>query len=102
MTTPRRRAATGPSPGGAPVQLITTRRIGGLALAAAMFAACGGAGNPAASTPAGSAPAESMAGGESPAAGGEVFVTGSSTVEPISSGVAEAFKAANPDFLYTV
>ena len=85
------------------MQLSTTRRIGGLALAAAMFAACGGgAATPAASTAAGSAPAESMAGGESPAGGGEVFVTGSSTVEPISSGVAEAFKAANADFLYTV
>jgi ABC-type phosphate transport system substrate-binding protein len=33
---------------------------------------------------------------------GTIFVTGSSTVEPISNGVAEAFKAANPGFNYTV
>ena len=32
----------------------------------------------------------------------EIFVSGSSTVEPISTGVAEAFKAANPDFNFTV
>lgn len=33
---------------------------------------------------------------------GTVFVTGSSTVEPVSNGVAEAFKAENPGFNYTV
>jgi ABC-type phosphate transport system substrate-binding protein len=33
---------------------------------------------------------------------GTIAVTGSSTVEPISSGVAEAFKAQNPGFNYTV
>jgi len=33
---------------------------------------------------------------------GTIFVTGSSTVEPISNGVAEAFKAANAGFNYTV
>ena len=33
---------------------------------------------------------------------GTVFVTGSSTVEPISNSVAEAFKAANAGFDYTV
>ena len=33
---------------------------------------------------------------------GTIFVTGSSTVEPISGGVAEAFKAANSGFNYTV
>ena len=36
------------------------------------------------------------------AGGGPIFVTGSSTVEPISTGVAEAFKAANPGFQFTV
>ena len=44
--------------------------------------------------------------GRSQAAGGsvagEIFVSGSSTVEPISTGVAEAFAAMNPDFKYTV
>jgi ABC-type phosphate transport system substrate-binding protein len=33
---------------------------------------------------------------------GSIFVTGSSTVEPVSNGVAEAFKADNPGFNYTV
>jgi ABC-type phosphate transport system substrate-binding protein len=33
---------------------------------------------------------------------GTIFVTGSSTVEPVSNGVAEAFKAENPGFNYTV
>jgi phosphate transport system substrate-binding protein len=33
---------------------------------------------------------------------GEINVSGSSTVEPISTGVAEAFAAANPGFTYTV
>ena len=32
----------------------------------------------------------------------EVFVSGSSTVEPITNAVAEAFAAENPDFQYTV
>lgn len=33
---------------------------------------------------------------------GSIAVSGSSTVEPISTGVAEALKEANPDFDYTV
>ena len=33
---------------------------------------------------------------------GTIFVTGSSTVQPISNGVAEAFKATNAGFSYTV
>jgi ABC-type phosphate transport system substrate-binding protein len=33
---------------------------------------------------------------------GTIFVTGSSTVEPVSNAVAEAFKAANAGFNYTV
>jgi phosphate transport system substrate-binding protein len=80
------------------VQLSTTKRIGGLTLAAALFAACSGGGG---ATPAGSAAASAPA-GSMPAGGGPVFVTGSSTVEPISSGVAEAYRAANPDFQFTV
>ena len=96
----------------------STKRIGGLALAATMFvAACGGGaataapatGTPASAAPATvapatQAPAESMA-AESAAAGavtGSIIVSGSSTVEPISTGVAEALAAANPGFTYTV
>jgi phosphate transport system substrate-binding protein len=53
-------------------------------------------------------PAESGSAGASESAGaggavsGEILVSGSSTVEPISTGVAEALAATNPDFKYTV
>jgi len=49
--------------------------------------------------------AESMApsdDGNGGTAAGEIFVSGSSTVEPITNAVAEAFAAANADFQYTV
>jgi phosphate transport system substrate-binding protein len=84
------------------VTLITSKRIGGLALAATfVVAACGGgAGATTAPDGATTAPAESQAAGGS--VSGSIFVTGSSTVEPISTGVAEAFAAANPDFDFTV
>jgi len=48
-----------------------------------------------------SVPAASVDGGGGGAAG-EIFVSGSSTVEPITNAVAEAFAADNPDFQYTV
>ncbi len=74
--------------------LATPKRIGGLALATALFvAACGGGSG------ATTAPASQDAGS---GVTGEIFVSGSSTVEPISSGVAELFKDANPGFEYTV
>ena len=90
--------------------LASTKRIGALALAATMFvAACGGsaatsapATSPAAERP---RPRRSMAASEAPAGGavtGAINVSGSSTVEPISTAVAEAFAAANPGFTYTV
>lgn len=41
----------------------------------------------------------SSGGGDS---GGEIFVSGSSTVEPISNAVAEAYAADNPGFQYVV
>src|SRR5262245_23105080 len=99
------------------VTFTTTRRIGGLSLAAALLvAACGGSGASTAPTTAPStaptdAPATAPAGsgeapsGEAPSAGavtGSIAVSGSSTVEPISTGVAEALKAANPDFNFQV
>jgi phosphate transport system substrate-binding protein len=52
------------------------------------------------STGSGESAAPSTGGGG--AVSGSIIVAGSSTVEPISTGVAEAFKAANPDFDYTV
>ena len=76
------------------------KRLSALALGAALLvAACGGGGSSAA--PSAAAPSEGAA--ESGAgAAGSIIVAGSSTVEPISTGVAEAFKAANPDFNYTI
>jgi phosphate transport system substrate-binding protein len=97
------------------VTFTTHKRIGTLAIAAALFAgACGG--GAASQAPASQAPASqaatqapaSQAASDAPssAAGGAVtgsiVVSGSSTVEPISTGVSEAFKAANPGFEYSV
>jgi phosphate transport system substrate-binding protein len=90
------------------VSITSSKRLGGLALATTLFvAACGGGGattapaSEAAATDGGaSAPASADAGGG--AVTGAINVSGSSTVEPISTGVAEAFAAANPDFTYTV
>jgi phosphate transport system substrate-binding protein len=94
------------------VSIASSKRLGGLALATTLFvAACGGGGattapasvvaatDGGASAPA-PAPASADAGGG--AVAGAINVSGSSTVEPISTGVAEAFAAANPDFTYTV
>jgi phosphate transport system substrate-binding protein len=87
------------------VSIHTTGRVGALALSAALLvAACGGgaattapgSGAPATDTPA-SQPAGSMA-----TLSGSIVVSGSSTVEPISTGVAELFKAANPDWNYSI
>jgi len=90
------------------VSIASSKRLGGLALATTLFvAACGGGGattapaSEAAATDGGaSAPASADAGGG--AVTGAINVSGSSTVEPISTGVAEAFAAANPGFTYTV
>ncbi len=59
-----------------------------IALALAL-AACGNGGGGAAS-------------GEGDGDGGEIFVSGSSTVEPITNRVAEVYAEDNPDFAYTV
>ncbi len=84
----------------------TPKRFVGVTIAAAVLvAACGGSGatTAPAATDGGSAtqaPAESQAAGSG--VEGEIFVSGSSTVEPISTAVAEAFAAANAGFAYTV
>lgn len=63
------------------------KRIGAFALVTAFaVAACGGGAT------------EAPGGG----AGEGIVVSGSSTVEPISTGVAELFKEANPDFNYQI
>lgn len=92
--------------------LDRSKRLGGFALATAMFvAACsGGSGATTAPSAAASSAAESMApesmAPESDGAGGAVTgtinVSGSSTVEPITTAIAEAFKAANSGFNFTV
>lgn len=92
----------------------STRRIGALAVAALFVAAaCGGsAATTAPSTAPTDAPASAEApsgeapSGEAPSAPGgvtgSIAVVGSSTVEPIATGVAEGLKGANPDFNFTV
>ena len=91
--------------------IASTKRVGALAFAATLFvAACSGGGSATtapASTAAESAPAESTpAESASAAAGapvtGSITVSGSSTVEPISTGVAESLKLASPDFTFTI
>jgi phosphate transport system substrate-binding protein len=87
------------------VTTTSSKRLGALALGAVLvLGACSSSGaSTAPSTAPTSAPASSAAG--SPAAAGvagSIIVSGSSTVEPISSAIAEAFKTANPDFNYKV
>jgi len=77
------------------VTITSPKRLGALALAAAFaVAACGGG---ATASPSASAPAGGGGG-----VSGSITVSGSSTVEPISTGVAELFKQANPDFNYKI
>jgi phosphate transport system substrate-binding protein len=86
------------------VMTHSSRRIGGFALAATMLvAACGSSGATSAPTSVASQPAASMPAASQPATiSGSINVSGSSTVEPISTAVAEAFAAANPGFKFTV
>ena len=81
--------------------ITTPRRVGALVLAAAFAAsACGGS---AASTAPSTGANPAASGGPSMAAiSGTINVSGSSTVEPISTAVAERVKKANPDFNFTV
>jgi phosphate transport system substrate-binding protein len=67
--------------------MLTSQRFCGLALIAALAAACGGGGT---------------APGESSAASALIQVDGSSTVFPISEAVAEEFQKANPNVRVTV
>ena len=68
--------------------ITSPKRIGALALVAAFaVAACGGG---ATEAPGGNGSASS------------IIVSGSSTVEPISTGVAELFKQSNPDWNYQI
>jgi phosphate transport system substrate-binding protein len=90
------------------VTITPTKRIGALALVAAFaVAACGGGASPtpapATEAPATEAPATEAPATEAPAGvSGSIVVSGSSTVEPISTGVAELFKQQNPDWNYQI
>jgi phosphate transport system substrate-binding protein len=92
------------------VTTTSSKRFGALALGAVLvLSACSNSGastapSTAASTaPASVAPASVAPASDAPAGvTGSIIVSGSSTVEPISSAIAEALKAANPDFNYTV
>jgi phosphate transport system substrate-binding protein len=92
------------------VTTTNPRRIGALALVAAFaIGACTtGSGTSAAPTTAGSAPASTAPESTAPesaalaAVSGTITVSGSSTVEPISTGVAELLKESSPDFNYTI
>ena len=66
-----------------------------------LVAACGG---PAAPTgaPSGAPSSAPTSGPTGAGVSGQIFVSGSSTVQPISQAVSEDFKAANPDFGFTV
>jgi phosphate transport system substrate-binding protein len=82
------------------VTITSPKRIGALALVAAFaVAACGGGASPSPSASAAASQPAASAGGS---VSGSIIVSGSSTVEPISTGVAESFKQANPDFNYKI
>ena len=92
--------------------ITTSRRIGALALLATVaFGACSnGAASTAPSTApttaaSAAAPSTEASGGTAPSAAtitGTINVSGSSTVEPISTAVAELVKASNAGFNFTV
>jgi phosphate transport system substrate-binding protein len=68
--------------------------------------ACSSSGSsPTGATPAAADQTGAASGGNAPSApaiSGTISVSGSSTVEPISTGVAELIKGSNPDFKFTV
>ncbi len=88
--------------------ITTSRRIGALALLATIaFGACsnGAASTAPSAAPSAAAPTTAASGGTAPSAAvvtGTINVSGSSTVEPISTAVAELVKASNAGFNFTV
>jgi phosphate transport system substrate-binding protein len=88
--------------------ITTPRRIWAITMIAAMaIGACassGGSTSPGA-TPAAAGQTTPVSGASAPSAptiSGTISVSGSSTVEPISTAVAELIKGSNPDFNFTV
>ena len=85
--------------------VTTPKRLGALAFAAVLvIGACSSSGTSSAPAETSAAPAGSTGGSvaQAPSASGSIIVSGSSTVEPISTAIAEAFATANPDFKYTI
>lgn len=90
--------------------VINRKTFAPVALAAALaVTACGGTATPSGtaaptgpSNPTVSAGATDTANPTSGGISGDIFVSGSSTVEPVSLAVSEDFTRANPDFGYTV
>jgi phosphate transport system substrate-binding protein len=86
--------------------VITGKTIAALAIATtALVAACGGPAAPTPTSGATSNPSSVPSPSSLPSGqgvSGEIFVSGSSTVQPISQAVSEEFKTANPDFGFTV
>jgi phosphate transport system substrate-binding protein len=75
--------------------ITQSKRLAAAALLAAVVAgACTSGATQSAAPPSGGSPAAGIR--------GSIAVSGSSTVEPISTGVAELLKEANPDFHYVV
>jgi phosphate transport system substrate-binding protein len=89
------------------VTISGSKRLGALAFAAVMaFSACSSPGTSAApSTAASTGASPSAPASDNPSAAaltGELSISGSSTVQPISQAVAEAFNATHPDVAITV
>ncbi len=95
--------------------ITSPKRLSALALAALfVVGACSSSGGsatpttqPSGAAPSAAAPSTDAGASTAPSAAtgggaGSINVSGSSTVEPISTGVAEALAATNPDFKYTV
>jgi phosphate transport system substrate-binding protein len=90
------------------VTITTPRRIAALALIATLaLGACssGGASTAPTTAPSAGAPTTAASGAPAPSAAaitGTISVSGSSTVEPISTAIAELVKQSNPGFNFTV
>jgi phosphate transport system substrate-binding protein len=79
--------------------VIFGKTIAALAIATTVLvAACGGP----AATPTAAPTAAQTAAPTAAGVSGQIFVSGSSTVQPISEAVSEDFRAANPNFGFTV
>jgi phosphate transport system substrate-binding protein len=86
------------------VTITTTKRLGALALIAAFAVGACSSGGGSSTAPSSALSGEPGASASETPAGvsGSITVSGSSTVEPISTGVAELLKESNPDFNFTI